>query len=360
MGKIYIDDDLKVAIYYSDEIKKIIDYENSKISSIYRGRVKKVSRTMNCAFVDIGLEKDGYLDLSNIREDINETDEILVQIKKVPEREKSEKLTMELSFSGKYIVYFPERKFIKFSKLLGKKEKDELLKFAKEKNIKGVLFRSNARTKYTQNIVGEYLSLKKTADKILLEKNLRPTPKELYFDNSLKSFIRDNYKKEDIIISNSKDLFTDEENYEVEYDKGFKLIYNKQLLEAYKSLFNKKIELFGGANIVIEKTESLYAIDVNSSNYSVGSTVEENNYKVNELAAIEVVRQIKLRNLSGIIIIDFINMNDFNNREKLLKLLKKSLSKDDSRSEVYGFTGLGLVEIGRKNLGSELKNKLGK
>ncbi|RVU54967.1 ribonuclease E/G [Anaerosphaera multitolerans] len=356
----YIDDFLKVAIKYEDDIKRIIDFDDSNLYSIYRGRVHKISKSMNCAFVDIGLDKYGYLELNDSIGDIKETDEILVQVKKIPEGDKAVKLTMEISFSGQQIVFFPQRKFLKFSRKLEESERKLLLKIAQENKMEGVLFRSGAKSFLGSDLVEEYINLKTNAEAVLREINLRPTPKLLYTKDKLSEFLNANYREGDKVIINSPKLYSlYSEKYNTVYKQGFKISYNPILFNKYKSLFQKKIELENGTNIIIERTEALCVIDVNSASYKGNLDFEDGILQVNLRAAKEVAKQIILRNISGIIVVDFISMKKEEHKRKLLSALKTYFNEDYSQTKVFGFTNLGLVEISRKNSGKELKKKIG-
>ncbi|WP_162799486.1 ribonuclease E/G [Peptoniphilus mikwangii] len=357
MGKYYIDNDLKVAIYYDGKINRIQDLEESRIRDIYRGRVENIVHSMNAVFVNIGTE-NGYLNLEDIDGDIKVGDDILVQIKKIPEENKLVKLTMELSVDGKYIIYFPMEKFVKFSKNLNFEKKNELKKFAVKNNLRGVLFRTNANNAQTDEILEEYSELFDIGNKLIREKNLRPTPKLIYCKSGVEDFLRDNVVDEDVIINDIQLYNTYKNKYNLIYDKDFKIIYNREILEDYKKLFLKTVKLKSGANIVIEETAALSSIDVNTANFVGNLDFEDTIFKVNEEAAVEIARQIILRNISGIIIIDFIDMKTYSEKKKILKILQREFKKDFSRTVVYGFTKLNLVEISRKNLGVKLKNKL--
>ncbi|MGO1580056.1 MAG: ribonuclease E/G [Peptoniphilaceae bacterium] len=358
---LYIDESIKVAVIYNDildEIINITDYENSKLKNIYRARIEKVLSNQNSAFLNIGDEK-AYLELGKKDQDLKEGNEILVQVKKISdEKSKFCKVKRELSLDGRYLVYFPDKKFVKFSGKLSWADKSKLKNYAEELKIKGILFRTNSISAGKDDILNEFNRLKALGNSILKEKNLRPTPKLIFENNDLDNFIRDN--NFDLIITNNENIKKEyKAEYEINYDKNFKLIYNSKLLRRYKILFDKKVELDSGGNIIIEHTSALSSIDVNSADFK-SSGVSYNNYiyQLNLKAAKEIVKQIRLRNISGIIIIDFIDMRSEKNKLELLEFLSNEFKKDNFKAKVYGYTGLNLIEISRENRGRKLINKL--
>lgn len=351
----YIDDNLKLIIGYSNRIESIYDYENVLIGNIYRGRVEDVLDSMNAAFVNIGEEKNAYLSLKDTRYTLHEGDEILVQIKKVPSENKAVKITTELSLGGKYLVYFPEDDFIKFSNKL---EKEDIKRF-KKIGEKGVLYRTKSRGASLEDLQSEINYFKKVSKSILLQKDKRPTPKLIYNKNGAADYIFKNIDKSDEILTNNKELYKDlKDNFNITCDESFGLKYSSDLFLDYKTLFNERVELLNGGNIVIEETESLTAIDVNTASFLGDNSFEDTVFENNIVAAKEIARQIRLRNISGIILVDFVDMKKKSHRNELLKVLKEEFLKDESKSEVYGYTRLNLVEISRKNNGEELRLKL--
>ncbi|WP_138159735.1 ribonuclease E/G [Peptoniphilus catoniae] len=356
MNRIYIDKTLDLALHYKDRIIGIKDLEESELKSIYRARVEKIIKNQNIGFLKTP-RGTGIIKLYK-EELINEGDNLLVQVKKLPEGDKYPILSREISLEGKYLIYFPRESFVKLSSKIIGKDKKWIYDLVKEKDMKGLLIRSSLTYERKEEFLKEYENLKKLGENILLEENLLPVPKLIYDFNELDGFF--NNRDFEDIITNNKDIYKKYKNtYKISLDEGFRIIYEDKLIRDYKNLFEKKVDLLCGGNILIEKTEALTAIDVNSANFSQGLNKEEFIYKVNESAAIEIARQVILRNISGIILIDFINMNNKQYRDNILKILERELNKDYSKSKIHGYTKLGLVEISRKNFGKELINKIG-
>lgn len=327
----------------------------TKIGSVYRGRVKKILSQISAAFIDIGFKEDAYLSLSDVEpKDLNlkEGMEILVQIKKVMESPKGHRVTMEISVGGKYVVLF----FKKFKKYSGKLNKDEIGRLGKINlnTNRGILFRTAAGSASEEEILTEVKELEEKLKFIDSERNFLPVPKLIYEENEVFRFIKDNCDKE--ILVNDAEMFNIYKNLgTLTLDKNFSILHDMSLSNDYKNLFEKTVKLPSGGDIVIEKTTALCSIDVNSQDNLTEKDMEETAYRTNIEAAEEGARQLILRNISGIIFFDFINMKDDSHREKLLQKLAKSFEKDGSKTFIHGYTNLGLVEVSRKNYGEEIK-----
>lgn len=357
----YIDDNYRLIIEFNEnknKIESLYKYEDNEImGNIYRGRVVNIIPAMNAAFVDIGFSENAYLSLKDADKGIKEGEDILVEVKKLPQENKAPKVSMELSIRGRSLVYFPTGSFRKFSSKLSKSDRKRFEDFEME----GVLIRTEASEISSEDILREYEILKKTGEKILNEKNKRPTPKLIYREDNFKDYLKKNAGSSEIITNNVEIFKNLKEEFDIKYKEDFSIIYDKNILNAYNSLFDKKVELESGGNIVIEILESLTAIDVNTASFvgkNGGKDFQDTIYKNNLEAACEIARQIRLRNISGIIIVDFIDMKNKENQEKIINYMKKIFKKDEVNVKVHGFTKLGLLEISRKNNGKMLQNSI--
>ncbi len=352
---IYIDKIMDIAISFDKKIMDIVDLDDNLLKNIYRARVEKIIKNQRIAFVNLG-EEQGFLELTK-NSSLKEQDEILVQVKKIKSEDKHVELSEEISLEGRFMIFFPGANFIKYSKRLTAEQKDKLKSFVKKENLKGILFRSNAQFD-EEDILKEYNSLEELSENILSERNRRPTPKLLYKKDKLRSFLYSN--KFENIITNDREIYRTYKNeFDVKFDKDFRIIYDPHILKDYKELFNKKIPLEKGGNIVIEQTEALWSIDVNSSGHRSYLNHEEQIYDINKKAAEEIARQIMLRNISGIVIVDALNMKSEENRQNLIEDYRRFFKDDKVFSKVYGYTALGLIEISRENRGYKLIDKLG-
>lgn len=355
----------KTAIVEDDKLVELLieENENNKlVSNIYRGIVKNVKAGLEACFVDIGMEKLAYLPLkkdSNIKSGMD----IMVQINKEAVGTKGPKLNLEVSLSGRYLVYIPTNNRITISnRLQDEEERFRLKKIVKQLVGKdcGIIIRTEAAGCSEEELKKDFAELKEKYDFITKEFKLGIGPKLLYkeLDSSTK-YIKDNVNEEvSEIVVNDKHKYEEIKNIlkdiNKEYLEKLKIIENQDVFDLYKvqsqidKALSKKVWLKSGGYLIIEKTEALTVIDVNTGKFTGSSNREDTVYKTNEEACIEIARQLKLRDIGGIIIIDFIDMIKKKNKENLLKTLNQYLQKDKRKSEVLGLTRLGLVEVARR------------
>lgn len=333
--------------------------KESKVSSVYRGIVKKVLKGINACFVDIGFEKLAYLQTS---ENIKCSDEVIVQVNKEEVGEKGAKLTREISISGRYLVYIPTNLKITLSKKIeDENEKKRLLGIVKElTDNNGYIIRTEAQNASKEDLENDIKYLNKEYENILNEYKLGIGPKLLYknIDKSSK-YIKDNINDEvDEIIVNNKEKYNELKeilkSINNDYTKKLKLYENEDVFDLFnvnsqiKKALDKKVWLKSGGYLIIEKTEALTVIDVNTGKFTGNLELEETVYKTNIEACIEICRQLKLRDIGGIIIVDFIDMKNENKKQDIINKLEEEFKKDKRKTNVHKMTSLGLVEITRK------------
>lgn len=355
----------KTAIVEDDKLVELLieENENNKlVSNIYRGIVKNVKAGLEACFVDIGMEKLAYLPLkknSNIKSGMD----IMVQINKEAVGTKGPKLNLEVSLSGRYLVYIPTNDRITISnRLQDEEERFRLKKIVKKLVGKdcGIIIRTEASGCSEEELEKDFTELKEKYNSICKEFKLGIGPKLLYRELDASSkYIKDNVN-EDVteIIVNNNDKYNEIKSVLKSINKDYlsklKIIENQDIFDLYKvqgqidKALSKKVWLKSGGYLIIEKTEALTVIDVNTGKFTGSSNREDTVYKTNEEACIEIAKQLKLRDIGGIIIIDFIDMTKKKNKEDLLKTLNYYLSKDKRKSEVLGITRLGLVEVARR------------
>lgn len=355
----------KTAVLEDDKLSEIFIEDNKKdktVSNIYRGIVKKVLPGIDACFVDVGFEKLAYLQLKKDNT-IKSGQEILVQINKEEIGTKGAKLNLEISLAGRYLVYIPSNDRTTISnKITEEKERFRLKKIAKSINKEnlGLIIRTEAVGCSKEELEDDIEELKKQYEDILKEYKLGMGPKLLYkgLDFATK-YVKDNVN-EDVgkIITNDsvkyEELKKILKSINKEYVEKLVLEANKDIFDLYrintqieKSL-NKKVWLKSGGYLIIEKTEALTVIDVNTGKFTGNLKLGETVYQTNIEAAVEIAKQLKLRDIGGIVIIDFIDMHKGKYKEVLLKTLENELKKDKRKSEVLGMTRLGLVEIARR------------
>lgn len=353
---VVMEDDKLVELLIEDNIHK------KTKSNIYRGIVKNIKPGIEAAFVDIGFEKMAYLPIKN-SDDIKNGMEVLVQIKKESVGTKAPKLTQEISLSGRYLVLIPSNDRTTISnKILDEKERFRLKKIVKSFNKEniGIIIRTEAVGCDIDKLKEDFDLLVNKYQNILKQFKLGIGPKLIYRELDLDTkYIKDNINENiDKIIFNDKNKYTEIKSILNKIDKNYinKLVLeeNKDVFDLYKvskeieKALNKKVWLKSGGYLIIEKTEALTVIDVNTGKFTGNISREETMYKTNIEACEEIARQLKIRDIGGIIIVDFIDLYKKKSKENLIKILEENLNKDKRKSEVLGITKLGLVEIARR------------
>ena len=369
----------KLVEFYEDNSNE----NNRKEGNIYIGIVKDIVKGMQAAFVDIGSEKNSFIHLKDIMRKVDETKEkidndiditkivkpnmkLLVQVKKDSTDQKGARVSTHINLPGKYIALMPNTDIITVSqKIENKEEQQRLIKLVKENLSKGngAVIRTSAEGK-EQEIIEDIKKVEEKWENII-KTSVNPDlhePKLLYESESLiEKMLLDlaDEKIDKIIVNTQKDLKKLEEykkdnkeyeNTEIELDKSNNIFEKYDLEKQIEKIQNRKIWLKCGGFITIDKTEALTAIDVNTGKYTGTKNLEQTIYKVNEEATIEIAKQLRLRDIGGIIIIDYIDMKDEKNREKIEKLLKEEIKKDRSKVQIEGFTKLDLMELTRKHI----------
>lgn len=368
----------KLIEYYIEEEKSI-----RKEGNIYIGIVKDIIKGMQAAFVDIGTEKNSFIHLKDVLDKVDESKEnlntkidissvikvgqkLLVQVKKDSNLQKGARVSTHINLPSKYIALMPNTDIVTISqKITDTKEQERLVKLVKENLSKGngAIIRTSAIGK-EQEIIEDIKNIEAKWKKIETSfKNDKGNKSKLIAksENIVEKMLIDLPENsiQKITINNKKDY---EKMLEFKEKKSYlksteiELIEDQDILDKYDiekeiaKLENRKIWLRCGGFITIDKTEALTAIDVNTGKYTGTKNVEQTIYKVNEEATIEIAKQLRLRDIGGIIIIDYIDMKDEKNKEKIETLLKERLKKDRTKTQVEGFTKLDLMEMTRKHI----------
>lgn len=340
--------------------------EEPNIGEIYKGRVKNIVPAINSIFVDIGLNKDAYMYYSKeLREEgIKKGDEILVEIIKEPINNKGAKVSKNISIPGRYLVLTLGEKGISFSKRINREEEKERIKGVLE-NIEGygITVRTEAVYASEEDLLLEKEEILFEMDNVIKKLNYSLNLGKVYGENIiLNKVIRENLNNECKIILNNdadfietKNLVEKYKNIEVEKYEGLRSLFDFYDIEReILKLRHKKVALNCGGNIVIDKTEAMYVIDVNTAKNIKGHNFNKTIMETNIEAAKEIGKQILLRNLAGIIVIDFIDMRDFSQKVEVMKALKEALKEDKGNVKVFPFTDLDLVQISRRRRGKSI------
>ncbi len=395
MKRIFIDSYAGNVISALADDKKLLEYQTEKLNgkvivgSVFKGRVENVLSGMQVAFVNIGLEKNGYLytgeslvSKAQLEEavslptklDVKEGDEVIVQVVKDTSGTKGVRLTTHISFAARNLVYMPEYDFVVVSRRIEDENlREELLKIGEEIKPQkgGLIMRTVAKAENKEFFKEEVKYLENVYSEILSKSKEVKAPALLYEDGNLaKRMLRDVYTPDvgEIIVSDYK-LYCDVMDEAIKrggpivekvkyYDKKRDLFTDYGLDGEVDGMLRKKVNLESGAYIIIDKTEALTVIDVNTGKYIGEDSLEKTVFETNLMASDEIARQLRLRNIGGIVIIDFIDMEDEAHREAVVERLKNALKEDRTRCNVVGMTGLGLVELTRKKMRKESVSSL--
>ena len=363
--------------YQNDENTK----KNRLEGNIYAGKVSDIVPGMQSAFIDYGDARKGLLHLKDalpqvdiknnnvidkkITDVLKPNQKVLVQIKKDSNDKKGAKVSTHISIPSKYVVFMPNTDIITISqKIDDEKRINELLSLAKEilnKND-GIIIRTSAETtnndeikKDIQRCINKWKKIKDTYEK-------SDAPKIVYYAENVQSKILLDLKVDKVITNDKAEFEELKKIIQIEEIKNVKLELSPKsnLLDMYdlstqiNKSDNRKVWLNCGGFITIDKTEALTAIDVNTGKYTGKSDLENTVFKVNKEATIEIAKQLRLHDIGGIIIIDYIDMHNEENSEKIENLLKEELKKDRAKTQVEGFTKLNLMEMTRKHICSHL------
>lgn len=362
----------------------IEEKENKKLlGNIYRARVENVLKGMSSAFVDIGQEKNAYLSLKDalpkeflsdnkthkISEVVKAGKETIVQVKKEALGTKGAKVSTHIEIPGRYIVLTPYSNKINISKKIRDKKDIKRLKYIGKDMMKdgvGVIFRTLSRDIEESIIKEEYNILLNIYYKIQRERNFLPCPKLIYKAPDLAyQIIRDVYnERTDKIIVNSKEIYENlilmedgfpfKFSHKIELDENFSIGLERKIQKDIKKAISREVYLKSGGYIVIDQLEALTAIDVNTGGFIGTRSLRDTVLMTNIEATEEIARQIRIRDLAGIIIIDFIDMKSKEDEKQLLNGLNKQLKKDRKKAKIVDITKLGLVELTRRKTRASL------
>ena len=364
-------------------------FENNKTrrleGNIYVGKIQNVLQGMQAAFVDIGEGKNTFIHLKDILPKLdtktNDTEEIvkksnikdiaksgmpiLVQVKRDSTNKKGARVSTHINLPGRFCVYMPDADFVTISqKIEDEKERERLIQIVKNNMPKnaGIIVRTSAIKKSEKDMLEDIKNLEKEWNEIMKayqnEKN--NVPNLVYKNSGIVKRILIDLVDQDIerIIVNSQIQYEEITNILKETKQTIELVLKNQdsILDMYdlqtqlEKVDNRKVWLKCGGFITIDKTEALTAIDVNSGKYIGTKNLEQTVYTVNKEASLEIAKQLRLRDIGGIVIIDYIDMKEQEHKEKIVEVLKEHLKKDRSKTQIVGFTELNLLEMTRKHM----------
>jgi len=386
----------RVAVLEDGSLSEIyIEREEKVIGSIYKGKVQNVLPGMGASFVDIGLGRNAFLYVDDINktplnigdveitsgrsgwtisEKVNRGDDVLVQIVKEPRGLKGARISTNISLPGRYLILMPTGKYSGVSRKIESAEERNRLK-AVMKRIRpegmATVVRTAAGGVSEAELIADLGVLIRMWHGILETFKRAASPSLLHKDMNLVFKAARDFVTADV----NRVLIDDPEEYRkvreflqllgpqyldrVEhYNSGRDLFKDFKIDEELQKLMRPKINLPSGGSIVIETTEALTVIDVNSGKFTGGKNLEDTIVKTNIEAAAEIARQVRLRDIGGIIVCDFIDMNTESSRNKVVQTLEGVLRKDRTRATIQSFSALGLLEFTRKRVGRDLSSQL--
>ena len=369
--RIKVDTNEKIATLIEDYNiveRYIIKNQDNIEGNIYSGIIKNIIPGIKATFVDIGKDKNAFLhfeDMHKINEEIKLNKKILVQVQKNSIKQKGAKLTTNIKLTGRYLVLMPKTNFITTSRKIEDEAQKQKLKELVEKYIPtgfGAIIRTSCISATEEEIsqdIQRLVNRWNNIQKDILE-NESDLPCLIEENNDIiKSLILGTADgKMNRIITNNEVFNKEIKNFLEVYnlDNNVKVDFEKDVFEKYtmqkelQDIENNKVWLRCGGYIVIDKTEALTAIDVNSGKCVGKDNFEYTILKVNTEAAKEITKQLRLRDIGGIIIIDFIDMQEELSKEKLLNCFVEETKKDRAKVQVEGFSKLNLLELTRKQI----------
>tara|TARA_Y100000389_G_C17470818_1_gene530573 strand:+ start:9201 stop:10667 length:1467 start_codon:yes stop_codon:yes gene_type:complete len=370
------------AAYLKNNLLQDLYIERSEspglINSIYKGKVARILPGIQAAFIDIGMERTAFLHASDIIFNVNcksldikqllhEGEDIMVQVLKDPLDNKGARVTTNISIPSRYLVLLPNSTSIGISNQITEKDEIDHLRNVVDDLLKanvseyGVIIRTLAKKAKIEDIEADFLNVMNMWKEIKQQYDLAKPKKPIYKDLPLSLRVLRDLTSENldrILVDSSKtfNLMLDFSNkyitnnrFKLEHYIGKQSLYDLYDLEdEIKKSINRRISLKSGGYIIFDQTEAMTTIDVNTGSYVGINKPEETIYQTNLEASVAIARQLRLRNIGGIIIIDFIDMNNKVHRNNILKSFEDALSSDPAHHCVMSISSLGLVEMTRK------------
>lgn len=390
----------ELIIYTEGDIENILLVENGILTekykdskykkrlegNIYIGKVQNILPGLQAAFINVGKNKNAFIHLKDVlpKVDVTKQDSstweserienilkvgmpIIVEIKRDSYNKKGARASTHINLPGRYIVLLPNSSFVTISqKIEDKNERQRLISLTKKilpQNM-GAIIRTSAVGKTEENLENDLkILVKKWNDIISIKFDNQDFPKLIseangmidkllldLIDKDLKIIHVDNEEMKKIV--EHKVRLLNKEDIQIVCDiDSVMLKYNIQ--HQLDVAENRKVWLKSGGFITIDKTEALTAIDVNSAKFTGKVSLENTAFLINKEAAVEIEKQIRLRDIGGIIIIDFIDLNDDEHKKELIHLFSEELKKERTKVQIEGFTKLNLLELTRKHIYSE-------
>lgn len=387
---INIEDEVQKTFLLEDGIltEKYIDskYKKRLEGNIYIGKVQNIIPGLQAAFVNVGENRNAFIHLKDvlpkrdivkensydfsecdIRDVLKVGDPIIVEIKRDSYNKKGARASTHINLPGRYLVLLPNATFVTVSqKIEDDVERERLVNIVKEiipENM-GAIIRTSAANKEKEEIEQDFNRLLSKWEEIIsVEFNDSDYPKLIYKSNEILDKLLVDIMDKDlkkIIINNAEVKEKINEKLKLWNKNDIEVVLDDKKLSEYYDLSrqieiseNRKIWLKSGGFITIDKTEALTAIDVNSAKFIGSDNLEDTAFLINKESAVEIAKQIRLRDIGGIIVIDFIDLKNEEHKKELINIFKQELKKERTKIQIEGFTKLNLLELTRKHICSE-------
>lgn len=340
--------------------------------NIYKGRIENIVNGLNAVFVNIGTYKNAILQFDNehVIKSLKKGQEIIVQVIREGVGDKGPRVALEISIPGKYIVLLPGDNYIGVSKKIDdfnlRKKIKAFMNKIHEENY-GVIVRTEGCSSNIsqEELFKDYTEVKNMWKDVEKKMEYMKAPQILFNSKDFYEFIIREYVKSDlerIYINRKMDLdYLRNKLIKIDKSYGDKIVYDEYnftmqdtIEKELEKIKDRKIPIPTGGNIIIDRTEAFTCIDVNSGNFTGNANSEATILNVNLEAAKVISKAVKLRNISGVILIDFIDMKHDENKNALIEAFENEFLDDKSRIKVYGFTKLGILETARAKKGMHI------
>ncbi|NYT64299.1 ribonuclease G [Alcaligenaceae bacterium] len=366
--------------------------QRGHVGNLYLGKVVRVLPGMQSAFVDIGLERAAFIHVADLRQNrserstgspitpieklIFEGQSLMVQVIKDPLGTKGARLSTQISIAGRMLVYLPYEPHVGISQKIESEEdrislRERVLSFMSKEESGGFIVRTQAEGATDEELQSDQSYLRTIWSSIQAKAKSQPTPSVLYTDLTLaQRVLRDMVGPNTGMITvdsrtTAQALLDWAKTYtpsvlsRIKHYSGERPLFDTANVdEEIARALSRRVDLKSGGYLIIDQTEALTTVDVNTGGFVGGRNFDDTIFKTNLEAAVALARQLRLRNLGGIIILDFIDMDDTEHRASVLAELNKALAKDRTRMTVSGFSQLGLVEMTRKRTRDSLAHQL--
>jgi len=409
----------RIALIENGELAQLFieSEENQRtVGDIYIASVHKVMSGIRAAFIDVGMQKDAFLHFSDAGDHLgsyvkmlngdssinkhankdlenfdklsnndkqilagkilNSGQRLLVQIVKEPIGSKGPRVSTDITIAGRFLVLIPMGEYIAVSKKISYHKERRRLKSIVGSMLPdgfGVIVRTVAKGQDKESLEDDMRNVLKKWERILNKLESSKPPTLLYKDLDMtESLVRDLFAKNyDRVLIDDYQLYKSVKSYvsqiapkmtpNVQLFKGKEHIFDHtKISEDVNSIFSPRVRMPSGGYLIFEQTEAMYVVDVNSGPYAAKQKQEDNSLKTNLEAAREIAKQLRLRDIGGIIVVDFIDQRDDKNRKKIYDELKKEFKKDQAKTNVIGMSDFGLVQITRQRIRPSVVNSVSK